>query len=146
MAVSIDVGEAKNLHPPRKEEVGHRLALWALGTTYGEKLVYSGPLYDAMKIEGESVRLQFRHIGCGLESRGGPLKGFAIAGNDHIFHWAQARIEGDTIVVSSPDVQAPVAVRYAWASSPDCNLYNKEGLPASPFRTDDWPELSARKK
>ena len=146
LAVSIDVGEAKDLHPPRKEEIGHRLALWALGATYGEKIVYSGPLYDSMEIEGESVRLRFQHIGSGLEARGGPLKGFAIAGSDHIFHWAEARIEGDTIVVSSRDVKAPVAVRYAWASSPDCNLYNKEGLPASPFRTDDWPGQSAATK
>jgi sialate O-acetylesterase len=146
LAVSIDVGEPKNLHPPRKEEVGHRLSLWALGTTYGEKIVYSGPLYDSMKIEGERVRLQFQRTVSGLESRGGPLKGFSIAGSDHIFHWAEARIEGDTIVVSSPDVKTPVAVRYAWASSPDCNLYNKEGLPASPFRTDDWPGQSASSK
>jgi sialate O-acetylesterase len=146
LAVSIDVGEPKNLHPPRKEEVGHRLALWALGTTYGQKSVYSGPLYDSMKIAGESVQIRFQHIGSGLESRGGPLKGFAVAGSDHIFHWAEARIEGETIVVSSPDVKAPVAVRYAWASSPDCNLYNKEGLPASPFRTDDWPGQSGGKK
>jgi sialate O-acetylesterase len=117
-----------------------------LGTTYGEKIVYSGPLYDSMKIAGESVQIRFQHIGSGLESRGGPLKGFAIAGSDHVFHWAEARIEGETIVVSSPDVEAPVAVRYAWASSPDCNLYNKEGLPASPFRTDDWPGQSVGKK
>jgi sialate O-acetylesterase len=142
LAVSIDVGEPKNLHPPRKEEIGRRLALWALGTTYGEKIVYSGPLYDSMKIAGEGVQIRFLHTGSGLEARGGPLKGFALAGSDHIFHWAEARIEGDTIVVSSLDVKTPVAVRYAWASSPDCNLYNKEGLPASPFRTDDWPGQS----
>ena len=142
LAVTIDVGEEKNLHPPRKEEIGHRLALWALGTTYGEKVVFSGPLYESMKIDGDSVRLHFQHTGTGLESRGGPLKGFAIAGSDHIFHWAEARIEGDTIAVSSSDVKAPVAVRYAWASSPECNLYNKQGLPASPFRTDDWVGLS----
>jgi sialate O-acetylesterase len=146
LAVSIDVGEPRNLHPPRKEEIGHRLALWALGTTYGEKIVYSGPLYDSMKIEGENVRVHFHYAGSGLEARGGPLKGFAIAGSDRIFHWAEARIEGDAIVVSSPDVKAPVAVRYAWASSPYCNLYNKEGLPASPFRTDDWPGQSAAVK
>jgi sialate O-acetylesterase len=146
LAVSIDVGEQKNLHPPRKEEVGHRLALWALGTTYGEKIVYSGPLYDSIKITGGSAEIHFQHTGSGLESRGGPLKGFAIAGSDHLFHWAEARIDGDAIVVSSPDVKAPVAVRYAWASSPDCNLYNKEGLPASPFRTDDWPGQSAATK
>jgi sialate O-acetylesterase len=146
LAVSIDVGDPKNLHPPRKEEVGHRLALWALGTTYGEKLVYSGPLYDSMKTAGESVQIHFLQVGSGLDSRGGPLKGFAIAGTDHIFHWAEARIEGDTVIVSSPEVKAPVAVRYAWAGSPDCNLYNKEGLPASPFRTDDWPGQSAANK
>jgi hypothetical protein len=146
LAVAIDVGEEKNLHPPRKEELGHRLALWALGTTYGEKIIYSGPLYQSMKIEGERVRIRFQHTGGGLEARGGPPKGFAVAGTDYIFHWAEARIEGDTIVVSSPVVKAPVAVRYAWASSPECNLYNKEGLPASPFRTDDWPEISAGKK
>ena len=146
LAVAIDVGEEKNLHPPRKEEIGHRLALWALGTTYGKQIVYSGPLHDSMKIDGERVRIHFQHTGGGLEAHGGPLKGFTIAGSDHIFHWAEARIEGDTIVVSSPEVKAPVAVRYAWASSPECNLYNKEGLPASPFRTDDWPEISAGKK
>ena len=146
LAVSIDVGDPKNLHPPRKEEVGHRLALWALGTTYGQKIVYSGPLYDSMKIVGENVQIHFRHTGSGLEAGGGRLKGFAIAGSDHVFHWAEARIDSDTIVISSPDVKAPVAVRYAWASSPDCNLYNKEGLPASPFRTDDWPGQSADKK
>jgi sialate O-acetylesterase len=146
LAVAIDVGEEENLHPPRKEEVGHRLALWALGATYGEKIVYSGPLYDSMKITGENVRIHFRHTGTGLESRSGPPKGFAIAGSDHVFHWAEARIESDTVIVSSPDVKAPAAVRYAWASSPECNLYNKEGLPASPFRTDDWPEISAGKK
>jgi sialate O-acetylesterase len=92
------------------------------------------------------VQIRFRYTGSGLEARGGPPKGFAIAGSDHTFHWAEARIDGDTIVVSSPNVKAPVAVRYAWASSPDCNLYNKEGFPASPFRTDDWPGQSVGKK
>jgi sialate O-acetylesterase len=146
LAVSIDVGDPKNLHPPRKEEIGQRLALWALGTTYGKKIVYSGPLYDSMKIAGPQIEIHFRHVGGRLESRGGGLKGFAIAGGDHIFHWADARIDGDTVVVSSADVTAPVAVRYAWAGSPECNLYNKEGLPASPFRTDDWPGESAGNK
>jgi sialate O-acetylesterase len=146
LAVSIDVGDAKNLHPPRKEEIGQRLALWALGTTYGKKIVYSGPLYDSMKITADRIQIHFQHTGSGLESLGGPLKGFAIAGSDHIFHWAETRIEGDTVVVFSPEVSAPVAVRYAWAGSPDCNLYNKEKLPASPFRTDDWPGQSAGNK
>jgi sialate O-acetylesterase len=146
LAVTIDVGEAGNLHPPRKAEIGERLALWALGTTYGKKIVYSGPLYESSKIESSRIRVQFQQIGSGLEARGGELKGFAIAGRDRKFHWANASIEGNSIIVSSPDVVAPVAVRYAWAGSPECNLYNKEGLPASPFRTDDWPAAPAGKQ
>jgi sialate O-acetylesterase len=142
LAVSIDVGDSKNLHPPRKAEVGERLALWALGTTYSKKIVYSGPLYRSMKVDGNQIRIRFDHIGSGLEPHGERLKGFSIAGADRNFHWANARIEGDEVVVSSEDVIAPVAVRYAWADSPDCNLYNKEGLPASPFQTDDWPGAS----
>lgn len=143
LAVSIDVGEARNLHPPRKAEIGQRLALWALGTTYGEKIVYSGPIYDSMRITDGEIKIHFLPSGTGLEARGGPLKGFSIAGSDRKFHWANARIDGESIVVSSPDVLSPVAVRYAWAGSPECNLYNKEGLPASPFRTDDWPVASS---
>jgi sialate O-acetylesterase len=143
LAVTIDVGDPHNLHPPRKEEIGHRLAVWALGTTYGEKIVYSGPFYESMQIIGKEIRIHFSHLGAGLEARGGALKGFSIAGDDRKFHWANARIEGDSIVVSNPDVVSPVAVRYAWAGSPECNLYNKEGFPASPFRTDDWPIASS---
>lgn len=139
LAVTIDVGESNNLHPHRKAEVGRRLALWALGTTYGKDLVYSGPLYKTMEVEGKSIRLHFNHVGRGLQAHGEILKGFKIAGTDRNFLSAEARIEKDTIVVSSPEVPAPVAVRYAWAGSPDCNLYNQERLPASPFRTDDWP-------
>jgi len=146
LAVTIDVGEAKNLHPPRKAEIGQRLALWALGTTYGKKIEYSGPLYGSMKISGHEIRINFTHTGAGLEARGGQLKGFAIAGAGGKFHWADARIEHDTVIVSSSEVSAPVAVRYAWAGSPECNLYNKEGLPASPFRTDDWPGATQEKR
>jgi sialate O-acetylesterase len=146
LAVTIDLGDAKNLHPPRKAEIGQRLALWALGTTYGRKIVYSGPLYDSMKIAGNAIRIHFRYPGSGLQARGDVLKGFAIAGGDGKFHWADAKIDGDEIVVSSPEVPAPVGVRYAWAGSPECNLYNKDGLPASPFRTDDWPGESAGKE
>lgn len=148
LAVTIDVGDPKNLHPPRKQEVGERLALWALGTTYHEKIVYSGPLYDSMKIEGNKIRISFTHPGAGLEARGqgGELQGFSIAGADRRFYWAHAEIEGDTVVVSSPDVPDPVAVRYAWADSPNCNLYNKEGLPTSPFRTDDWSGMTFSKR
>jgi sialate O-acetylesterase len=148
LAVTIDVGEPGNLHPPRKMEVGDRLAYWALGTTYSEKIGYSGPLYKSMRVEGNAIRVAFDFIGGGLEARGqgGELMGFSIAGADRKFHFADARVEGDSIVVSSPDVAAPVAVRYAWADSPDCNLYNKEGFPASPFRTDDWPGASFKER
>jgi len=139
LAVTIDLGSAVNLHPPRKAEVGRRLALWALGTTYHKDIVYSGPLYDSMQVEGNQIKVRFTHLGGGLEAHGASLRGFAIAGADHVFHWADARIDGDTVVVSSAEVPSPVAVRYAWAGNPDCNLYNKARLPASPFRTDDWP-------
>jgi sialate O-acetylesterase len=143
LAVTIDVGEEKNLHPPNKAPVGERLALWALGTTYAERIVYSGPLYQSMNVEGDKIRVHFSHVGSGLEAKGGnELKGFAIAGSDRKFHWAQAQISGDTVVVSSDAVPAPVAIRYGWAGSPECNLYNKENLPASPFRTDTWPGAS----
>lgn len=139
LAVSIDVGEAGNLHPPRKAEIGERLALWALGTTYGKKLEYSGPLYESMSVKGKEIWIKFTHVGSGLQAHGETLQGFTIAGADKKFHHAVTRIEADSVVVSSAEVEAPVAVRYAWADSPECNLYNKENLPASPFRTDDWP-------
>lgn len=139
VAVTIDVGEADNVHPHNKSAVGQRLSLWALGTTYHQQIVYSGPLFDSQKIEGSTLRVKFKHEGGGLVAHGDSLRGFAIAGQDHVYHWAQAVIDGDTVVVSSSDAPTPVAVRYAWADNPDCNLYNKEGLPASPFRTDDWP-------
>ena len=143
IAVTIDVGDPKDLHPHRKLEVGQRLAFWALGTTYKQPGEYSGPLYESMKIEGGEARLRFTHAGSGLEARGDAvIKGFAIAGADRKLHWAEARIDGDTVVVSSPDVTQPVAVRYAWGDSPLCNLFNKDGLPASPFRTDDWPGIT----
>jgi len=139
LAVTIDVGEAENLHPPRKEEIGDRLALWALANTYGEKREYSGPLYENMRVEGNSIRLSFRHVGSGLELRGDSPTAFIVAGDDRKFHRAAARVDGDTILVSSPEVSSPVAVRYAWADSPASTLFNKDGLPASPFRTDGWP-------
>lgn len=147
MAVIIDIGEAKNIHPKNKQDVGRRLALWALANTYGKELVYSGPIYKSMKIEGNKIILQFEHVGGGLTAGGNePLKGFAVAGEDRKFVWADAEIVGNTVVVSSENVSAPVAVRYAWADNPQCNFYNKEGLPASPFRTDDWPGITIDKK
>ena len=143
LAVTIDVGDPKDLHPHRKLEVGQRLAVWALGTIYKQPIEYSGPLYQDMHLEGSAVRLQFTHLGTGLVPHGGTgLQGFAIAGADRKFHWAEAQIEGNTVLVSSKEVRAPVAVRYAWGDSPVCNLYNREGLPASPFRTDDWPGVT----
>jgi len=147
MAVTIDIGEANDIHPKNKQDVGRRLALWALAKSYGEKLVYSGPVYKSMGVEGNKIILYFDHIGSGLVAGGGePLKGFATAAADRKFVWAEAKVDGDTIVVSSDKVCQPVAVRYAWADNPVCNLYNKEGLPASPFRTDDWPGITINKK
>lgn len=141
MAVTIDIGEAGDIHPKNKQDVGKRLALWALGTTYGKQIVYCGPLYKSMSKQQGKIVIQFDHAGGGLVAKGGEaLKGFAIAGEDKKFVWADARIEGPAVVVSSPQVKDPVAVRYAWASNPNCNLYNKAGLPASPFRTDNWQE------
>lgn len=148
MAVTIDIGDEKDIHPKNKEDVGKRLAIAALGTVYGKKIVYSGPIYDTMAVEGNAVRLKFKHVGGGLVAKGGEaLKCFAIAGEDKKFVWADARIDGETVVVSSDKVAKPVAVRYAWADNPEgCNLYNKEGLPASPFRTDEWPGITAPKR
>jgi sialate O-acetylesterase len=142
LAVTIDVGDPKDVHPHRKAEVGQRLALWALGSTYQKPIVYSGPLYESMAVEGNKIRIRFHHIGTGLEAQGSALRGFAIAGADRKFYWADAVIDGNSVIASSPNVAAPVAVRYAWGDSPECNLSNKEGLPASPFRTDQWPGVT----
>lgn len=136
MAVIIDIGEEKDIHPKNKQDVGKRLAAWAQAQVYKKPVVYSGPLFDALKVEGTSARISFKHVGGGLAAKGDVLKGFAIAGEDGKFVWADAKIDGETVVVSSPKVEKPAAVRYAWADNPDCNLYNKEGFPASPFRTD----------
>ncbi len=147
MAVIIDIGEADNIHPKNKQDVGKRLALWALGKSYGKKLEYCGPIYKSMKVEGDKIVLHFEHVGGGLVAgEGEPLKGFAVAGADRKFVWADAKIDGNTVVVSSNKVSEPAAVRYGWANNPVCNLYNKEGLPASPFRTDDWPGVTVDKK
>ncbi len=152
MAVIIDIGEAKDIHPRNKQDVGARLAQWALHQTYGKSdLVPSGPLYKSHKVEGDSIRLTFDHVGSGLmvgikegleptkQDENGKLGRFSIAGEDKIWHWADATIEGDEIVVKSSEVPKPVAVRYAYSTNPvGANLYNKDGLPASPFRTDNW--------
>ena len=143
MAVTIDLGEADNIHPKNKQDVGIRLALAARANTYGQKIAFSGPMYDTYKIEGNKFVISFKQTNDGLKTNDGQaVKGFAIAGFDHKFHWANATIVGNQVVVTCPEVLFPVAVRYAWANNPICNLYNGAGLPASPFRTDDWEGLS----
>ena len=138
MVVTTDIGEAADIHPQNKLDVGKRLALAAENLAYGDKdVVYSGPIYKSMKVDSNKIILTFTDVDGGLTARGGELKYFAIAGPDKKFVWAKAKIEGDKIIVSSDKVANPVAVRYAWADNPDiANLYNKAGLPASPFRTD----------
>lgn len=147
MAVTTDIGDPKDIHPRNKQEVGRRLALAARALVHGEKIPYSGPMYAAMVVEGDKIRIRFKHTDGGLAVRGeGPLKGFAIAGEDQEFIAAVAVIDGDTVVVRSEKVAHPVAVRYAWADVPDDNLVNGAGLPASPFRTDEWPGLTANER
>jgi sialate O-acetylesterase len=134
--VTTDVGDRKDIHPREKAPVGERLARAARALAYGEKIEYSGPVYAGMKLEGSKAVLSFTHLGGGLEAKGGALKGFTIAGTDHKFVEAQAEVKDGTVIVSSADVPRPVAVRYAWARYPEANLFNRAGLPASPFRTD----------
>ncbi|BDI30166.1 9-O-acetylesterase [Capsulimonas corticalis] len=168
-ALAIDIGDGPDIHPKDKQDVGRRLALTALAKTYGQKVEYSGPEYKSYKVEGSKVRVSFDHLGGGLTvstvtplsdyltrtgaftptvdpSPTAAVKGFAVAGDDHKWYWADAVIDGDTIVLSSPSVASPVAVRYAWANNPVTNLYNKAGLPAVPFRTDDWPGVTVKNK
>jgi sialate O-acetylesterase len=143
LAVITDVGDEHDIHPTRKAPVGGRLALAARAIAHDEPIVYSGPVFKDLRIKGDRAILSFDHVGHGLESRGGSLKGFSLAGRDGKFVWALAEIEGDTVVVRSPNVARPVAVRYGWADYPVVNLWNKDGLPASPFRTDDFPLTTA---
>ena len=139
IAVTIDTGDPDNIHPGDKEIVGERLALCALNQQYGEKVPYQGPTFVSMKRLHDSLKLQFAHTDGGLVAKDGKPEEFSVAGADHKWHWADAKIDGDTIIVSSPDVPDPVAVRYAWQSFPTATLYNGVGLPAVPFRTDTWP-------
>ncbi len=151
MAVIIDIGEADDIHPRNKQDVGNRLARWGLRDVHAIDTVPSGPLIKSATREGKTMRISFDHVGAGLmagekkgllaprETPDAPLARFAIAGEDQIWHWADARIDGDTVIVSSPEVKDPVAVRYAYSMNPEgANLYNRDGLPASPFRTDRW--------
>ena len=147
MAVTMDIGNPYDIHPTNKQEVGRRLALWALAKNYGFKeLVYSGPLYKKMKIEKNGIRIYFDNVGSGFASNGEQLKGFAIAGEDQKFVWANATVDKNTVLVWSEKIDKPVAVRYGWANWIECNLFNKEKLPASPFRTDDWPGVTDNAK
>ena len=168
MAITTDIGEADNIHPQNKQEAGKRLAMWALADVYKQKGVAScGPIACGHKINGSEVTITFKHADGGLvvkigeslvtpradsptvwpEGLGGfgTIRGFAVAGEDKQWHRAAAKIVGDTVIVASPEVKQPVAVRYAWADNPDCNLFNRAGIPASPFRTDDWPVAAPQK-
>ena len=144
MAVTTDIGNVTDIHPKNKQEVGRRLALWALAKTHGKDLVYSGPLYESMSAEDGKIRVKFQHVGGGLVAKDDqPLGYFTIAAADGKFVPATAAIDGDTVVVHSEEVAEPVAVRFAWRDDAEPNLFNKEGLPASPFRTDDFDLATA---
>jgi sialate O-acetylesterase len=138
IAMAIDIGDADDIHPRNKKEVGRRLALSALAITYGENIEWSGPWYKSMEIDGKGIRLTFDHAQNGFMVKGDKLSGFAIAGEDRNFVWADAVTDGTSILVSSPEVPKPLAVRYGWDANPECNLYNEANLPAVPFRTDNW--------
>jgi sialate O-acetylesterase len=145
MAVTIDIGDADDIHPKNKQDVGRRLALAAQTIAHKRQVVYSGPINTSMTVEANKIRLQFKHVNGGLIAKGGELTGFAIAGADRKFVWAKAKIEGSSVVVWNESIARPVAVRYAWADNPARNLYNQAGLPGSPFRTDNWPGITAGK-
>jgi sialate O-acetylesterase len=145
MAVTMDVGDPNDIHPQNKGPVGERLALAARAIAYGHKVAYRGPSCASMTVKGNRAILQFSRAPGGLEARGGDLTGFAVAGEDRKFYNAKATILGDRVIVSSEQVAKPVAVRYGWANAPVANLFGKEGLPASPFRTDNWPMVTAPK-
>jgi sialate O-acetylesterase len=144
MAVTIDIGEAKEIHPKNKQEVGRRLSQWALGNVYGRKVAAtSGPLPAGHEIKGAEVIVTLSHAD-GLKTRdGGAVKGLQLAGVDKQWKPASAKIDGAKLIVTSPDVAAPVALRYAWLDNPETNLVNVADLPASPFRTDDWAPIPA---
>ena len=145
IAVITDIGDSSNIHPKDKQDVGKRLAAIALHNVYGEDIVYNGPVYTSMKTEGNKVIISFTDIGSGLiaHDRYGYIKGFEVAGADKKFHYAKAYISGNTVVVYNDSVNAPVAVRYGWADNNlEDNLFNKEGFPAGPFRTDDWKGIT----
>ncbi len=147
-AVIDDLGEANDIHPRKKLSVGLRLARWALAKDYGIKVDYQSPTYTSMEKQGNKIMLSFKAVGKGLRALDiGEVKGFAIAGEDKQWKWAEAKVVGaDKVEVSAAEVTDPVAVRYAWADNPVCNLYSLNGLPVTPFRTDTWPGLTAEAK
>jgi sialate O-acetylesterase len=142
LAITIDTGDPDNIHPKDKLPVGDRLALCALANYYGRHVVYSGPTLASFERIPGAIRLHFTHTDGGLVVKGPKLEEFSVAGEDRKWYWADARIEGDSVVVSSPSVPNPQAVRYAWQSNPAATLLNGAGLPAAPFRTDNWPEIT----
>ncbi len=138
MAVTIDIGESENIHPRNKQEVGRRLALIARQHLYDIPGDWTGPTFESAAREGTAIRVRLAHADGGLVAHGRPPASFQIAGADRRFQPATARIDHDSVIVSAPGVREPVAVRYAWTNDPDANLYNGAGLPATPFRTDNW--------
>jgi len=146
LAVTIDTGDPDNIHPADKKIVGERLALCALAQHYGKKTPYQGPTFKSLRHLPGALELHFDHTNGGLVVKGDKLGEFSIAGKDRKWHWADAKVKGDTIVVSSPEVPEPEAARYAWQSFPVATLYNGAGLPAVPFRTDDWPGVTEGRK
>ena len=138
VALAIDIGDANNIHPTNKQDVGLRLALQALAKDYGQKVVYQGPVLQSVTRQGSSMVLKFTNTGGALSLKGEAGRVFAIAGADQKFEWATPQITGDTITLTSPNVKQPVAVRFGWSNLPRAFVYNKAGLPASPFRTDKW--------
>jgi sialate O-acetylesterase len=146
LAVTVDTGDPDNIHPQDKEVVGDRLALCALAGAYNEKITSAGPTYDSVSTLPGALKIRFKHTEGGLVVKGGKPGEFCVAGADRKWHWADANIEGDCVVVSSADVPEPVAARYAWQAYPVATLYNGAGLPAVPFRTDDWPGLTDQAK
>ena len=146
MATAIDIGEASDIHPKNKQEVGRRLALIALNRLYDQKVEYAGPRFQRFTVLADGqVNVEFDHTTGGLVDKEGHLAGFALAGADRKFHWAVGRIEHGSVILSCPAVPKPVAVRYGWSMNPPLSLYNGAGLPATPFRTDDWPGVTAAK-
>jgi sialate O-acetylesterase len=146
LAVTIDTGDPDSIHPKDKRVVGERLALCALAKHYGQNVLFQGPTFTFAEPLPGAIKLHFDHADGGLVVKGDKLEEFSVAGADHQWHWADAKLDGDTIIVSSPMVPDPKAARYAWQSNPAATLFNGAGFPATPFRTDDWSGLTESHK